>query len=138
MVNELQSPNFVFYHSGGWTPSVPESLQKSFIEYTVNSKFALAPRGYGRGSFRFFECFQLGTIPVYLWNDIEWLPFQDQIDYRRLCISMHISDIGQLESRLLSVTESDYAAMFQYYNEIKYLFELEGMSKEIIKSLENL
>jgi hypothetical protein len=133
MVNELQSnPNFVFYHSGGWTPSVPEYLQKPFIEYTVNSKFALSPRGYGRGSFRFFECFQLGTIPVYLWNDIEWLPFQDRIDYHRLCISMHVSDIGQLESRLLSVTESDYNAMFQYYNEIKHLFELEGMSKEII------
>lgn len=129
----ISNSHFVFFDSGGWTPSVNENLQQQFINLTVNSKFALAPRGYGRGSFRFFECFQLGTIPIYLWNDIEWLPFQDIIDYKKLCISMHISKIGELESRLLSITEEEYNQMLNYYQEIKYLFELQGMSKQIIK-----
>ena len=35
----------------------------------LDSKFALAPRGFGRSSFRFFEIFKLGTIPIYVWND---------------------------------------------------------------------
>jgi hypothetical protein len=127
------NPNFVFYDSGGWTPTVNSNLQQQFINITKDSKFALSPRGYGRGSFRFFECFQLGTIPIYLWNDKEWLPFKNLINYDKLCISMHISQIDKLENKLLSITEEEYNKMFEYYNTIKYLFELEGMSNQIIK-----
>lgn len=129
------NPTFFFFDSGGWTPSVNENLQQHFINITTDSKFALAPRGYGRGSFRFFECFQLGTIPIYLWNDVEWLPFQNIIDYSKLCISMHISQIHSLESILVSITEEQYNLMFAYYHEIKYLFELEGMSNQIINEI---
>ena len=137
MKNSLSNnPNFIFYDSGGWTPSVNVDLQKKFVNITLNSKFALAPRGYGRGSFRFFECLQLGTIPIYLWNDNEWLPFKDLIDYKKLCISLHISQINSLQSILEEITEDDYNKMFEYYNEIKHLFELEGMSNQIIQ--ENL
>jgi hypothetical protein len=137
MKNSLSNnPNFIFYDSGGWTPSVNVDLQKKFVNITLNSKFALAPRGYGRGSFRFFECLQLGTIPIYLWNDNEWLPFKDLIDYKKLCISLHISQINSLQSILEEITEDDYNKMFEYYNEIKHLFELEGMSNKIIQ--ENL
>jgi hypothetical protein len=100
---------------------IDSELQQLFITTTINSKFALAPRGYGRASFRFFECFLLGTIPIYIWNDINWLPFQNIIDYSRLCISIHVSEIDNLED------------MLAYYNEIKHLFELEGMYNEIIK-----
>jgi hypothetical protein len=124
--------NFSMNHSGGWTPEVKKDMQELFINTTINSKFALAPRGYGRSSFRFFECFQLGTIPIYIWNDIEWLPFKDAIDYNRLCISLHISEINTLESKLIGIDEDKYNKMFEYYDEIKYLFELEGMSQKII------
>lgn len=124
---------FQMINSGGWTPCVRGDLQTMFIDTTLDSKFALAPRGYGRGSFRFFECFLLGTIPIYIWNDTCWLPFQNVIDYSRLCVVMHISEIGSLESRLLAISECEYNAMFAYYEEIKYLFELEGMSSEIIR-----
>jgi hypothetical protein len=128
-----KNSSFLFHNSGGWTPSVNVDLQKKFVNITINSKFALAPRGYGRGSFRFFECFQLGTIPIYLWNDIEWLPFKNVIDYNKLCISIHISQINELEKKLLSISEDEYNKMFEYYNQIKHLFELEGMTNQIIK-----
>ena len=132
-----KKPKFVFYNSGGWTPSVNVNLQKIFVNTTIDSKFALAPSGYGRGSFRFFECFQLGTIPIYIWNDIEWLPFKNIINYDKLCISIHISQINNLEQKLESITEEEYNNMFNYYNEIKHLFELEGMSNQIIKEINN-
>ena len=131
--NTLQyNENFKLINSGGWTPEVNKTLQSTFIETTINSKFALAPRGYGRGSFRFYECFQLGTIPIYVWNDEEWLPFKNIIDYDKLCISIHISHIHELENKLLSICEEQYTKMFEYYHSIKYLFELEGMSNQII------
>jgi hypothetical protein len=137
MVDTLKgNENIRIYNSGGWSATVNENLQQQFIDLTVNSKFSLAPRGYGRGSFRFYECFQLGTIPIYIWDDVEWLPFRDKIDYMKLCISIPISKIGELEGILLSITEEQYHKMLDYYHEIKHLFELEGMSNEII-SLES-
>jgi len=125
--------NFKLINSGGWTPNVNQTLQNLFIDTTISSKFALAPRGYGRSSFRFFECFQLGTVPIYVWNDINWLPFQDIIEYSRLCIVIHVSDLHLLENMLLNVTENIYEDMWKYYYTINHLFELNGMTEQIIK-----
>lgn len=134
--NQLSGkPNFRLINSGGWKPDVNKPLQDIFISETVNSRFALAPRGYGRSSFRFFECFQLGTIPVYVWNDINWLPFQHIIDYSRLCVVIHINELHSLEDKLLAINADKYALMLEYYETIKYLFTLEGMSNEIIKMI---
>lgn len=125
--------DFKMINSGGWTPNVNQNLQQLFIETTINSKFALAPRGYGRSSFRFFECFQLGTIPIYIWNDINWLPFQDIIDYEQLCIVIHVSEIQKLNEMLLSIDETKYNNMFTYYHTVKHLFQLDGMTKHLVQ-----
>jgi hypothetical protein len=129
--------NFKLINSGGWTPEVNKNLQNIFIETTINSKFSLAPRGYGRSSFRFFECFQLGSIPIYIWNDINWLPFQNKINYEKLCIVIHVSKLNDLYSIILSITEEEYNNMFKYYEDIKCLFTLDGMSNQIIEELNN-
>lgn len=126
---------FKMINSGGWTHSVNDNLQKIFIDITVNSKFALAPRGYGRSSFRFFECFLLGTIPIYIWNDKNWLPFQNIIDYEKLCIVINISQVNEIENIIKNIDEKQYNNMWNYYNEIKHLFELEGMSRQIIQEI---
>jgi hypothetical protein len=123
---------FKMINSGGWTPAVKKVMQDTFINTTIDSKFALSPRGYGRSSFRFFECYQLHTIPIYLWNDIEWLPFKDEIDYSKICVSLHISKINELENILSNITEEEYNNMFIEYEKIKHLFELEGMCEKII------
>ena len=59
-------PGFKLQDNGGWTPAVNKTNQTSFTDTTLRSKFALAPRGYGRGSFRFYEVMQLGAIPIYM------------------------------------------------------------------------
>jgi hypothetical protein len=127
--------NFKLINLGGWTPEVNKNLQNIFIETTINSKFALAPRGYGRASFRFYECFQLGTIPIYIWNDINWLPFQNKINYEKLCIVIHVSKLHELYSIISYITEEEYINMFKYYQEIKHLFTLDGMSTQIIEEI---
>lgn len=127
------SNNFHLINSGGWNPVVNKQNQDIFIQTTINSKFALAPRGYGRSSFRFFEIFKLGTIPIYLWNDLDWLPFKNEIDYKKLCINIHYSQLNNLENILLNITENDYNNMLNYYNSIKHLFTVEGLYDKIIK-----
>lgn len=136
MFNKFKDNNsFVMINSGGWNENVNTNNQKIFIDTTISSKFAFAPRGYGRTSFRFFECFLLGTIPIYIWNDKLWLPFQDIIDYDKLCIVINISQINTLEEKLKNITENEYNAMWSYYKSIKHLFKLEGMTKQILSEI---
>ena len=101
MYNILSNkPGFILNDTGGWNPCVIKSRQDNFINNTLKSKFGLAPRGYGRGSFRFYEIIQLGTIPIYIWDDIEWLPYKSLIDYSQFAISINISNLDQLPSIL--------------------------------------
>jgi hypothetical protein len=132
MIETLQSnPTFHMYANIGWTNKVDENKQKRFIDYTINSKFALAPRGYGRSSFRFFEILKLGAIPVYIWDDKEWLPYKDVISYHKFCIIIHISKINLLEDLLLNITEIQYEDMIMEYDKIKYMFEMDFMCEYI-------
>ena len=122
---------FKFVSRNGWTNNVQKEDQTTFIEYTVNSKFALAPRGYGRSSFRFFEIFKLGTIPIYVWDDKNWLPYADKIDYDKFSITLHISEIDILEEICLGINEKKYNKMLLEYEKIKNMFEMEYMCEYI-------
>lgn len=122
---------FKFVLRNGWTNNVEHNHQTDFIDYTINSKFALAPRGYGRSSFRFFEILKLGTIPIYVWDDKNWLPYSDIIDYDSFCITIHISEIDILEEICLSINEKKYEKMLLKYQEIRNIFDLEYMCKYI-------
>jgi len=48
----------------------------SWMQDMNYTKFNLAPRGYGRSSFRFAESIQMGRIPIFLYDDIPWIPYQ--------------------------------------------------------------
>jgi hypothetical protein len=135
-INKLSKlSDFHFIIKNNWTTDVEINLQKNFIENTINSKFALAPRGYGRSSFRFFEILKLGTIPIYVWDDIEWLPYKDIIDYKKLCISINISEIDNLPNILNEIDEIKYNNMIEYYYNIKEKFELNYIVKYIMGEL---
>jgi hypothetical protein len=108
------------------------SNQNLYIEKTIESKFCLAPRGFGRSSFRFFEILKLGSVPVYIWDDKDWLPFKDKIDYSRLCISINIQDLDKLDSILKNVSKEQYDNMITYYKEVHHFFTYIGMCKEIV------
>jgi hypothetical protein len=108
-----------------------ELYMKLYIEKCIDSKFCLAPRGYGRSSFRFFEVLQFGSIPVYIWDDKNWSPFQDKIDYSKLCITINISQLDSLDSILRNVSKVQYEEMLNYYNTVKHLFTYDGMCVEI-------
>ena len=133
MINHLSHKEYYkFVLNNEWTPAVEKYKQDNFIDITLVSKFALAPRGYGRSSFRFFEILQLGTIPVYLWNDVDWLPFKDVVDYEKFSIVLNVKDIGKLDDILKNIDEEKYNRMLEEYNKIKKYFTLEGMYEKII------
>ena len=131
------NPRFKFSIRNGWTNQVQKDHQEIFIDFTVNSKFVLAPRGYGRSSFRFFEILKLGAIPIYIWDDKEWLPYKDVINYDDFSISIHISEIYFLEEILTSINEKRYNYMLKEYEKNKHMFEMEYICKYVLYNKED-
>jgi len=136
MVRHLTQQDITCHVNTTWSPSVPQDDAKRFVETTLSSRFCLAPRGYGRSSFRFFEAIQLDTIPVYVWDDIKWLPYQDVLDYDAFSVSVHTSELPTLHDRLAAISEKDYEHMMTHLRDVKRWFTLEGMCEYIVTYLE--
>jgi hypothetical protein len=127
----------VYIHTQNWTPNVLPPSANHFIEVTRYSKFTLAPRGYGVQSFRFYEAFELGSIPVYIHDQSKtdaslWLPYQNRIDYHKICIIWHIDDIDTLIPYLRSITQVQYDQMQANYHNVKQMFTLDYMCESIL------
>jgi len=131
----VDKPDIVWNGKKTWEVAVLKQDADLFIKETLQSKFCLAPRGYGRSSFRFFEAMLLDTIPVYVWDDIEWLPYKDILDYSTFAISVSKKDISTLYDILSSISEETYEKMVDTIKKNRYWFTLEGMIEYIISKL---
>lgn len=118
-----------------WTNQVPTASADTFLDLTSRSKFCLAPRGYGRSSFRFFEAMLLDVVPVYIWDDKEWLPYKDTIDYSEFSVSIHEKDIPKLYNILESISEETYQKMVNNIRRNRDLFTLASMCEYIVMRL---
>jgi hypothetical protein len=91
---------------------------KDWIQQIESTMFNLAPRGFGRTSFRLAEIIQIGRIPVYMYDDIPWLPYSGtnisisqfgyvagKHNYEEIAktIQIHSRDITEIKKRLLEV-----------------------------------
>ena len=54
--------------------------EKVFVRVMEKSYVCFCPRGFGGGSFRFYEAMQMGVVPVHI-GDIDVRPFKNQIDW---------------------------------------------------------
>ena len=124
------------FHTKTWSQQCPLEKQKEFISITRRSKFTLCPRGYGVTSFRLYEAMQLGSVPVYIY-DTPHLPFSDLIDWKKICVLIHTSQVDELDNILRSISDSDYNNMLSAINDtcIKY-FNIEYTFEYMLKYLE--
>ena len=66
-----------------------------------DAAFVLTPRGGGRSAFIVYEVIQMGFLPVYVWDDFEWLPYQGTAaDLTRFGFSVRL---GTFRTRILEV-----------------------------------
>ena len=72
VLQEHVRPDVYCEHEQSWCDNFRDQLCASYL--------ALAPRGQGVQSFRFYEAMQLGTVPLYL-SDVDARPFQKWIDW---------------------------------------------------------
>jgi hypothetical protein len=95
-----------------WRAEVEEDELQRFIDITSRSVFSLCPRGYGKSSFRFYEAMQLGSIPVFIY-DQKWMPFEDEIDWSDFSVCIHINDIKKIDEILSSIGKEKIYQMQQ-------------------------
>jgi hypothetical protein len=138
MQNYIKNKTDFYSSIDNWNEDVSINKQNEFIDISANSKFGLAPRGNGRGSFRFYELLKLGVIPIYIWDDVEWLPYKEYIDYSKFSISININDIEMLESKLRNITNVTILEMIGEYEKVKYWFSQDGLCDYILQKFERL
>lgn len=127
-------PDIICRMQKGWNVKVPMDQADEFLDLTLRSKFCLAPRGYGRSSFRFFEAILMDTIPVYFWDDVEWLPYKEHLDYKLFSVS--ISDISKTYDILSGISEDRYQSMKTELQKVKHWFTLEGMMEYVVRKIQ--
>ena len=118
-----------------WTDKVSDVDMNNFMNITSRSIFTLCPRGYGRNSFRMYEAMQLGSIPVYIYDE-DWRAFKDDINWDDFSVSIHHSNLNSLDSILSSISEDKIEQMSK--NAIKAyddFFSLEALSKKLIEKI---
>jgi hypothetical protein len=135
LFQHLNKPGIVWNRKCAWEVAVQKQDADLFIKETLQSRFCLAPRGYGRSSFRFFEAMLLDTVPVYIWDDIEWLPYKEILDYSTFAVSISKNDLPKLYDILSSISNETYEKMVDNIKKNRHWFQLQGMVEYIIQSL---
>ncbi len=73
-----------------------EKLRRDFLDNLLESDYGLALRGKGNYSFRLYEIFSLGRVPLFVDTRCV-LPFEDEIDWKRHCIWVDESEVDRID-----------------------------------------
>ena len=112
-IETYKDDNEFLISSKPWQYNVHSMDFNLFLETTKKSIFTICARGYGKQSFRFYETLQLGSIPVYIYDNEPYLPFSDEINYNSFCILLDVKNIQSLKEILKSKTESEISVMLE-------------------------
>jgi hypothetical protein len=102
-----------------------------------SARFNLAPRGYGRTSFRFAEIIQMGRVPVYLWDDVPWIPYAGtsiRIEFfgLRNLAEKHMPQglVRRLYDLKVNKRET-YSKLLQAVKEVRHFYTYKGVMEQI-------
>ena len=133
MVKTLENKSEVFIITNKWTNQIKEENQLLYLNLMSTSRFTLAPRGYGKTSFRLYEALRLGSVPIYIYDEL-WLPYTDIIEWNKMVVLVHVDELENLYDKLREITDEQVAAMIKYYEKHSHLFSYDGMCEYIINS----
>lgn len=120
----------------------PTVARKEYIDVLFNCDFALAPKGDGNFSVRFFEALSLGRVPILIDTDCV-LPLSDKINYDLFIVRVphtQIKNTPQIVSDLFQkLTSSEFIEIQQRARSAyeKYL-RYDAFFNELFSNPENL
>ena len=106
----------------------------------VDSKFTMYPRGCGRSAFGLYETIQMGFLPIYVYDDHEWLPYRGSpnADWDLFGFSMKLGNLQQCIHAAEAVDKSEVVKRRETLRGlIKSHFTYEGVLAQIDKLLAN-
>lgn len=80
-------------------------FRQEYLDNMRDSDFALAPRGDGNYSRRFFRALSMGVIPILIDTDMV-LPMERQIDYDKFIVRVPHAELHTLPSRVVELYDS--------------------------------
>jgi hypothetical protein len=81
---------------------------RDYVKMVLQSRLALAPRGYGGSSFRLFEAMQLGVAPVMI-GDLDTRPFMQFLPWQE--VSIFVNNMAELNAALDKNNEDELIKM---------------------------
>jgi hypothetical protein len=77
----------------------------------IRTVFSLCPRGLGPASFRMYEALSLGSVPIYLWENRKWLPYEDTVDWSKIAIIAEASNMRGAKERIERISDHELSLM---------------------------
>ena len=117
---EVAEIKFKFGQSSGWKEDI------------LTTKFNLAPRGFGRSSYRLAEIVQLGRIPVLLYDDVAWYPYPHS--NKSVTVIGYVGQMGKLSilvDALKSATAETVQQKMALSRASSYYYTYEGVISQI-------
>ena len=103
-----------------------------WVKGIQNSKYNLAPRGYGRTSYRLSEIIQLGRIPVYMYDDRTWLPYEGtELSMDHYGFSGKMGHLQQVVKQMKETSDATYHEMLKKVAAVREHYTYEGVIKQI-------
>tara|TARA_R100000388_G_scaffold89604_1_gene70455 strand:- start:86 stop:1000 length:915 start_codon:yes stop_codon:yes gene_type:complete len=135
MYEVLKDKSDCFLYTKNWHPEVKNEEKDLFLSTASKSKFLLCPRGYGLNSFRLYEAFQLGCVPVVI-TDKPFLPWQDELVWSDFAIIILPQQIENMYDILKGISDQSYDKMLKTGQALyEDYFTLKGTCRQILKRL---
>ena len=100
------------------------------------TKVNFAPRGFGRSSYRLSEIIQVGRIPMYLFSDYNWAPYQRtniSIDNFGYIIKNGSNAVNSIVDIIENLQEDDYNSKMKKLKNAREYYTYAGVIKQIEK-----
>ena len=103
-----------------------------WLQYIHKSKFNLAPRGFGRTSYRLAEIVQVGRIPVYMYDDLPWLPYKGtELDFSKFGFIGKMGSLQKVVSNMNTISSEEFENMMQSLATARIHYTYIGVIKQI-------
>jgi hypothetical protein len=104
--NNKVKTNFII-RNGFWAAGIEDkaAARKEYATNMFQSLYAIATRGGGNFSYRFYEILSCGRIPIFINTDAV-LPYDTMIDWKKHVVWVEQDELNKIDEKLLSFHNS--------------------------------
>ncbi|CAE7418168.1 unnamed protein product, partial [Symbiodinium sp. CCMP2456] len=115
---------------------IPKPIpKKPWSDFLFRSKFCFVPDGFSSISARLYEVLLHGCVPVLLTHAFH-PPFETLIDWRRIAVFLHNSQVADAPAILRNISQEEYLSMHRQVTRVQRLLNVHDMPFWIATNME--